>query len=29
MTEIERKEKDYKFGKFMKKAKKDIQKYKD
>ena len=29
MTEIERNEKDYKFGKFIKKAKKEIQKYKE
>jgi len=29
MTEVERNEKDYKFGKFIKKAKKEIQKYKD
>lgn len=29
MTEIERNEKDYKFGKFIKKAKKEIKKYKD
>jgi ribosome biogenesis GTPase / thiamine phosphate phosphatase len=28
MTEVERNEKDYKFGKFLKKAKKDIEKYK-
>ncbi|MFA6514748.1 MAG: ribosome small subunit-dependent GTPase A [Candidatus Paceibacterota bacterium] len=28
MTETERKEKDYKFGKFIKKAKKEIEKYK-
>lgn len=29
MTETERKEKDYKFGKFLKKAKKEIEKYKN
>jgi len=29
MTEVERNEKDYKFGKFIKKAKKDIKKYKN
>ena len=29
MTEVERNEKDYKFGKFIKKAKKEIEKYKD
>lgn len=29
MTEVERNEKDYKFGKFIKKAKKDIEKYKN
>ncbi len=29
MTESERKEKDYKFGKFLKKAKKEIEKYKN
>ena len=29
MTEIERSEKDYKFGKFIKKAKKEIEKYKN
>ncbi len=29
MTEIEKKEKDYKFGKFIKKAKKEIEKYKN
>ena len=28
MTEVERNEKDYRFGKFIKKAKKDIEKYK-
>ncbi len=29
MTEVERNEKDYKFGKFIKKAKKEIEKYKN
>lgn len=29
MTEVERNEKDYRFGKFIKKAKKDIKKYKN
>ena len=29
MTEIEKKEKDYRFGKFLKKAKKEIEKYKN
>lgn len=29
MTEVEKKEKDYKFGKFIKKAKKELEKYKN